>query len=84
MIVPSSDIFAQGIDAPQIRFACHRHAKPGVFQVGMDVQKVRTLREKEKLMLRVPPEMVPQRKTAELFTVKAQATRLLKRFRIQI
>ena len=46
-----SDVFTKGINTPQFCFPRHRNAKPCVFQIGIKIQQIGALGQKQKLML---------------------------------
>ena len=46
-----SDVFPKGINTPPFCFPRHCNAKPCVFQIGIKIQKIGALGQKQKLML---------------------------------
>ena len=48
-----SDVFPKGVDTPQFCFPRHRNAKPCVFQIGIKIQRIRSLGKEQELMLRI-------------------------------
>ena len=53
MVMFCSDVFPKGVDTPQFCFPRHRNAKPYVFQIGIKIQRIRSLGKEQELMLRI-------------------------------
>ena len=53
MVMFCSDVFPKGVDTPQFCFPRHRNAKPCVFQIGIKIQRIRSLGKEQELMLRI-------------------------------
>ena len=51
MVMFCSDVFPKGVDTPQFCFSRHRNAKPCVFQIGIKIQQIGALGQKQELML---------------------------------
>ena len=66
-------IFPQRVDAPELCFSGNCDAKPGIVQVGAEIQQVGTLAEEEELVLGVLADLRKDRLTPFRFPARQVA-----------